>query len=134
MTTRQPQTRRMWTRISEPQREDKGWSPLLLLPGQSGHSRGRLCPFLPSRRPLSLLQGSGDSASHPFALCASVSPLALGELLPGSGVTFSVPIGSGPLVVLVLEHGAVCEGWLQAPGPNAAPFRLQTGEALQGQK
>lgn len=43
-------------------------------------------------------QGSGENASHPFASCASVSPLILGELLLGSGVTFSEPVGNGPVV------------------------------------
>lgn len=43
-------------------------------------------------------QESRENASHPFASCASVSPLVLGELLPGSGVTLSEPVGNGPVV------------------------------------
>lgn len=82
MMRREPQTRRTWTRTFDLRREDKGWSPLLLLarePGPGGsQGEGGQCPFPPLSGALSL-----RPAFHPFASCASVSPFALGELLPG---------------------------------------------------
>lgn len=62
------------------------------------------CLFLPSLGLSASWQGARESTSYPFASCASVSPRALGELLPGTGVTLAGPVGKGPMVAAgVLE-------------------------------
>lgn len=52
----QPQTRRIWIQTSEPQREDRGWSPLLLLLSELG----------PQER-------TGEDGQRPFSLYDGLS-------------------------------------------------------------
>lgn len=114
MMRKEPQTRRTWTRTFDLRREDKGWcrpSSCSLGNQALGDPRGRMVsvPFLLCR---------GLSASSRLSIhlpCASVSPLVLGELPPGSGV------GMGPVVV----SGDIGQSSLRAAGHRAT----QRGEA-----
>ena len=87
-------------------------------------------------RALSLLvfpgPGSRETTSYPFSSSASVSPFALGNLLPGTGVTLSVPTGKGLMVAPGVIGQSSLRGLAQGHTVvNAALFGLQRGEAVK---